>query len=108
MSYGLSKLRPETIPGGRDVSCLSDAAAIDLILSAVAKREGLIHGHLTGSRGQHCAMGAFWADNPGKGVRTSLVDEVAAVNDSLPKNASRRERRKLILGWLRQRKRAAK
>jgi hypothetical protein len=41
---------------------------------------------------KHCAMGAFWADNPSVTVHSSLVDEAATVNDSLPPGASPKAR----------------
>jgi hypothetical protein len=46
-------------------------------------------------------MGAFWADNPGAIVHTALIDEVAAVNDSIPRNATAQQRWKKVNSWLR-------
>jgi len=46
-------------------------------------------------------MGAFWEDNPKAVVWDSLIDEVAAVNDSLPLSATPKERWKKVNEWLR-------
>lgn len=94
----MSKLRPEC--GDSDRPALPDDTALYLIRDAVAKRRTLIHGRLH-SNGQHCAMGAFWTDNPGTAVNSTLLDEVAAVNDSVPKTATPQERWKKVNSWLR-------
>lgn len=94
----MSKLRPEcSTSAGPSVP---DDTAIFMIRDAVAKRRGLIYGRLRDSKGT-CAMGAFWADNPDLAVNSSLVDEVAAVNDSVPKTATPQERWKKVNSWLR-------
>jgi len=46
-------------------------------------------------------MGAFWADNPGTVLHSNLIDEVAAVNDSVPPSATPHERWKKVNSWLR-------
>lgn len=46
-------------------------------------------------------MGWFWTDNPKATLSTELVDEVAAVNDSLPPSATPKERWKKVHEWLR-------
>jgi len=94
----MSKLRPEvrTVPG----SALPDDTALFLIRDSVAKRSRLIYGRLH-SGGDHCAMGAFWTDNPNAAVHISLIDEVAAVNDSVPPSATPHERWKKVNSWLR-------
>ncbi|MCU1305131.1 MAG: hypothetical protein JWQ87_5415 [Candidatus Sulfotelmatobacter sp.] len=51
--------------------------------------------------GNHCAIGAFWADNPKVTLHSSLIDEVAAVNDSIPPSATTKERWKKVNSWLR-------
>lgn len=95
----MSKLRPElrSSIGG----ALPDDTALYLIADAVLKRRGLIYGKLDDNQGHHCAMGCFWKDNPHITLHTSLVDEVAAVNDSVPKTASNFERWKKVRDWLR-------
>lgn len=96
----MSKLRPECtdgIPG----SAIPDDTALFLIRDAVSKRRGLIHGRLDGPKGSHCAIGAFWADNPRTSLNSKLIDEVAAVNDSVPPTATPQERWKKVNEWLR-------
>lgn len=95
----MSKLRPECTTSRGDA--LSDDTALFLIRDAVSRRRSLLHGRLHGSKGRHCALGAFWADNPGMALHTSLVDEVAAVNDSLPPTALPSVRWKKVNEWLR-------
>ncbi len=96
----MSKLRPEckTAYGG---TVLPDDTALYLIRDSVARRHALIYGRLHDGKGHHCAMGAFWTDNPDALVSSELVDEVAAVNDSIPPSASAKERWKKVNGWLR-------
>jgi hypothetical protein len=96
----MSKLRPES----RDVlngNAIPDDTALFLIRQSVAKRRSLIHGRLHNGKGLHCAIGAFWTDNPNVLLHASLVDEVAAVNDSIPPTASPRERWTKVNSWLR-------
>jgi hypothetical protein len=94
----MSKLRPEC--GTSHEPAMPDDTAIFLIRDSVAKRKGLIHGRLH-SREGHCAIGAFWQDNPKATLRSSLIDEVAAVNDSVPPTATAQERWKKVNSWLR-------
>ena len=62
---------------------LPDDTALFLIRDSVARRRTLIHGQLhQGNR--HCAIGAFWKDNPKATLHSALIDEVVAVNDSVP------------------------
>lgn len=46
-------------------------------------------------------MGQFWTENPKAAVSSSLVDEVAAVNDSIPPTATPHERWRKVNSWLR-------
>lgn len=95
----MSKLRPEC---GTSTGCaLPRDTALFLIRASIAKHRGLIWGKLHDGKGGHCAMGAFWADNPKASVSECLVDEVAAVNDSIPPTATPRERWKKVNSWLR-------
>lgn len=80
---------------------IPDDTALYLIREAVLRRRVLIRGVLHDGRGRHCALGAFWEDNPGAILYTRLVDEVAAVNDALPNSATPQERWKKVSGWLR-------
>ena len=95
----MSKLRPEC--GTSTKPALPDDTALFLIKSSVAKRRELIYGRLHDGRGNHCAMGAFWEDNPKAILHESLIDEVAAVNDSVPPSATAKERWKKVNSWLR-------
>ncbi len=88
-----------TIPASGRV--LPYDTALFLIQDAVARRRGLIFGHLHDKKGGHCAIGAFWEDNPNTIIDVNLVDEVAAVNDSIPQSATPRERWKKVNSWLR-------
>lgn len=97
----MSKLRPELIAYRGNESALPDDTALFLIRDSVAKRRGLIYGRLHDGKGEHCAIGAFWNDNPNRVLSASLVDEVAAVNDSVPKTATPQERWKKVNEWLR-------
>lgn len=94
-----SKLRPECGSGNGVV--LPEDTALFLILDAVNRRRVLIAGRLHDGGGHHCAMGAFWADNPRLTVSWKLLEEVAAVNDSLPAKATPQERWKKVNSWLR-------
>jgi len=82
-------------------AALSDDTALFLIKDAVLRRRYLIHGMLHDQHGHHCALGAFWADNPNITLHMALIDEVAAVNDSVPPTASPKERWKKVSQWLR-------
>lgn len=97
----MSKLRPECGNAGPDRVALADDTALFLIRDSVARRNELIFGRLRDGKGHYCAIGAFWHDNPKAVLNESLVDEVAAVNDSIPPTASPRERWKQVNSWLR-------
>ena len=98
----MSKLRSEELEKAdrTDPCALPYDTALYLIYNAVARRRSLIHGRLRAS-GKYCAIGAFWADNPKTILRSSLIDEVAAVNDSLPQTATPFQRWKTVVRWLR-------
>lgn len=95
----MSKLRPEcgTV---RDRPAMDDTVVMFFLREAVAKRRSLIYGKLHDAEGNHCAMGCLWTDYPGAVVNTSLVDEIAAVNDAIPATASNHERWKKVNKWL--------
>ena len=95
----MSNFRPEC--GTSREPAMPDDTALYLIRDAVARRHALIHGRLRDGRGGHCAIGAFWADNPNTTLRSSLIDEVAAVNDSIPLTATPQARWKKVNSWLR-------
>lgn len=95
----MSKLRPEC--GDSREPAMSDETVLFLVRDSVARRKVLIHGRLHDGKGNHCAMGAFWTDNPNATVRSSLLDEIATVNDSIPKTATPQERWKKVNSWIR-------
>lgn len=96
----MSKLRPHgTVPGTGHA--LAYDTALYLIRDSVARRRSLIHGRLHDGEGKHCAIGAFWTDNPKATLACDLIDEVAAVNDSVPPSATPKERWKKVNSWLR-------
>lgn len=97
----MSKLRPECGNAGLGERALPDDTALFMIRDSVAKRRTLIYGRLHDGRGNHCAIGSFWNDNPKAVLNSTLVDEVAAVNDSIPPTATARERWKKVNSWLR-------
>jgi hypothetical protein len=95
----MSTFRPEC--ANSTDNAMPDDTALFLIRDSVAKRRELIFGRLDDGLGNHCAIGAFWADNPGVTLHSALIDEVAAVNDSAPKTATAKERWKKVNSWLR-------
>lgn len=97
----MSKLRPEVNSYPNAKTALPDDTALFLIRDSVARRSGLIYGKLHDGKGEHCAIGAFWTDNPRMALNTALIDEVAAVNDSVPQTATPQERWKKVNEWLR-------
>ena len=96
----MSKLRP-CLSDSRE-SAIPDPTALLCIYHDVKDAPGLLHGRLDGpqAEGEHCAIGWFFADHPHAVLKTTLVDEVAAVNDSMPK-ATPKQRRLVVLRWLR-------
>jgi len=96
----MSRLRPEC-SNEPNKKALPNDTALFLIRDSVLRRRSLIHGRLHDGHGHHCAMGAFWEDNPDAIVYSSLTDEVAAVNDSVPPSATPKERWKKVSSWLR-------
>jgi len=96
---GVSKLRPEVSTSSSPA--LPDDTALFMIRDSVARRRSLIYGRLHDGAGHHCALGSFWEDNPGFALNSSLIDEVAAVNDSVPKTATPQERWRKVNEWLR-------
>lgn len=95
----MTSLRPETRAASGPA--ISDDTALFLIRKSVARRRSLIFGRLHDEKGGHCALGAFWNDNSSAVLNSSLIEEVASVNDSVPATASAHERWKLVNSWLR-------
>ena len=59
----------------------------------------LIHGKLH-DHGESCAIGNYFDRHDNTSLPSSLIDEVAAVNDSVP-NKSGRQRKLHVMRWLR-------
>lgn len=95
----MSKLRTEVGIADEGQYIPRDGTAYLMIYNAVKTKRELIHGHLH-AHGESCAIGSFWDINPKCGLPSALIDEVAAVNDSLP-NATAKQRRLHVLRWLR-------
>jgi len=79
---------------------MKDGTAYLLIYRAVEDSRGLIHGRLHDGRGAHCAIGSYFARHDNTALPESLIDEVAAVNDSMP-HKTPNARRLGVLRWLR-------
>lgn len=94
----MSSLRP-TLRTGSGKPCMCDGTAYLMILSAVKTRAGLVHGKLH-DRGESCAIGSYFDVNDSTSLPDSLIDEVAAVNDSVPQ-ATNRQRKLYVARWLR-------
>lgn len=94
---GNSVMRPETSSAIGETA-MPDNQVFKRLLMALRRRKTLIHGHLDqGNRS--CAMGAFWKDNNGIPISTELLDEIASVNDSVPR-ATQQERWATVVAWV--------
>lgn len=97
----MSKLRPECSVADPNDPCPRGVTAYVAIYNSVRGEAGLIHGRLRDGRGGHCAIGAFFDSvDRGTALPTSLVDEVATVNDSC-RYFTPKQRRTEVLRWLR-------
>lgn len=94
----MANLRPEC--STTTAPAIPDADALYMIRDSVRKRGALIHGRLHDGKGNHCAIGAFFTDNPDAALHSSLIDEVAAYNDSIPATASAKTRKRKVLQFL--------
>lgn len=94
----MSNLRKELIDGGTS-PCMSNGTAYMMILSAVETQRGLVHGKLH-EHGEHCAIGSYFEINNKTCLPSALIDEVAAVNDSVP-GKSNHQRKLHVRRWLR-------
>lgn len=77
---------------------MKDGTAYLMILNSIKCQNGLIHGKLH-NHGEHCAIGSYFHLHNNTALPESLIDEVAAVNDSLP-NASPKIRKREVMRWL--------
>lgn len=94
----MSELRKE-LKTGSTYPCMSNGTAYMMILSAVETQPGLVHGKLH-DHGEHCAIGSYFEINDKTCLPSTLIDEVAAVNDSVP-GKSNRQRKLHVRRWLR-------
>lgn len=98
---GMSRLRPTLVsarPG--DPPAPKGGTAYLLIFNAVRRQSGLLHGALDNIYGEHCAIGCYFAEPKPLPLAFDLIDEVAAVNDSVPQ-LSKGGRKRHVLAWLR-------
>lgn len=79
---------------------MKGGTALLLIYKAVQAAPGLIHGRLHNERGAHCAIGNYFERHSNTALPNDLIDEVAAVNDSVPR-ATARQRKLHVARWLR-------
>ena len=95
----MSKLRPELKDAKPGTPCMRNGTAYLMILNAVAQQRGLIHGQLQTPKGEYCAIGSYFHDNGKTCLPRELIDEVAAVNDSMPR-LTPVQRKKRMTQWL--------
>lgn len=95
---GNSQLRKETVSAKPGTYAPKGGTAYYMIYSAVKHSDGLIHGKLD-DHGAHCAIGNYFEDNPKTALGFDLIDEVAAVNDSVP-HFTPKQRKSHVLRWL--------
>ena len=96
----MSSLRPTLKDADPRTPCMSNGTAYLMILNAVQTQPGLLHGKLETSKGEYCAIGSYFHVNKGTCLPDTLINEVAAVNDSVP-TLSPRRRKLHMLRWLR-------
>lgn len=94
----MSRLRPQ-LQDGSKWPCMSNGTAYLMILGAVKVQDGLVHGKLH-EYGEHCAIGSYFEINDRTSLPSALIDEVAAVNDSVP-HLSNKQRKAYVAKWLR-------
>ena len=94
-------MRPELIRAPPDSPCPRGLTAYLAIYNAVkCRKAGLIHGHLNDNQGRCCAVGAFFAaEDKGAALDSTLIDEIAIINDSCPV-FTMKQRKAVILRWL--------
>lgn len=69
-----------------------------MILNAVEQQRGLLHGKLE-AKGAYCSIGSYFHVNGKTALPGALIDEVAAVNDSMP-TLTPIQRKKRMMQWL--------
>jgi len=78
---------------------MRNGTAYLMILNAVEQQKGLIHGQLETAEGDYCAIGSYFHVNERTSLPDELIDEVAAVNDSMPQ-LTPVQRKKRMMQWL--------
>lgn len=94
----MSKLRPTLSDAKPNTPCMTNGTAYLMILNAVETRRGLISGQLE-AKGEYCSIGSYFHVNKGTCLPSALIDEVAAVNDSMP-TLTPIQRKKRMTQWL--------
>ena len=94
----MSKLRP-TLIEARGEPALTTEQTYFRVLQAVSRRRGLIHGKLKDASGGRCALGCYFAESE-IALPTSVIEEIAAYNDSFPTLCPQQRWRK-VMAWLR-------
>jgi hypothetical protein len=94
----MSALRKE-LKSGSTKPCMTNGTAYLMIYTAVQRQQGLVHGKLH-DQGEHCAIGSYFDVNDNTCLPATLIDEVAAVNDSVP-HLSNPKRKAHVAKWLR-------
>lgn len=94
----MSKLRPTLQSAAPGTYAPQGGTAYLMVLKAVEPASGLVHGHLH-AHGEHCAIGNFFEVNKKAALGWSVIDEIAAVNDSVP-HYTERKRKLFVMRWL--------
>jgi hypothetical protein len=94
----MSTLRPTLYTTNEPA--LYDGTAYLAIYNAVKEQPGLLHGKLKNGKGDYCAIGSYFALPSHMALPNTLIDEVAAINDSAPR-LTPRQRKRMVLRWLR-------
>lgn len=94
----MSKLRPTLTDGKLGTPCPTNGTAYMLVLAAVKRQRGLVHGKLE-QHGEYCAIGSYFHDHKGTALPSALIDEIAMVNDAVP-HFTERSRKAYVMKWL--------
>lgn len=94
----MTQLRQELITAKGDEVCPSGGTAYLMILNAVKMQSGLLHGKLE-EQHEYCAIGSYFHVNKRTALTSTLIDEVAAFNDSMPA-VTPRQRKLAVIRWL--------
>ena len=95
----MSKLRPTLGEAKPGTPCMRNGTAYLMILNAIEHQPGLIYGQLETPKGEYCAIGSYFHDNGNTALPDDLIEEVAAVNDSMP-HLTPAQRKKRMMQWL--------